>query len=416
MSLNMNGTLQWVSTPLEGIAAGSPVASFDGRYIFLTHNSNVETVGHFSVLDSLDAQVDIDVLPFYSEINDANPFTPPGIYHNPEEGYFDGGQFNTNDIIVWAHAPSPLQVGVGTGASFAFQFPIGFVSPSFAVGRQASGGLSSILLSKTTQDWQAISAPAMTNKGRSLYWSVSRGQFRSWVGKAGENVNRFDRLKTNDPEFARGNPRWSAPPNTPTLSSDPEKPMIFAGSASNQFIKMDYLMDPATALVRDTASPIWSRAIVSPDDKFVYFAEFSGTVHQANTTDLVDTWAIPDFGALDGEMSLTSDGSMLIVGDLSGKVSAFQVAQGPTSAPTSSPTQSPTQTTAEPSTAPSVTAPTGFRPTVKPILQPTSRPTRAPVAKPTASPTLPVVNSISGAKARASVFALVMSGLLALSL
>ena len=183
--------------------------------------------------------------------------------------------------------------------------------------------------------------------------------------------------------------------------------MIFAGTASNEFVKMNYLMDDDTALVRNTTSTIRARAIVSPDDKFVYFSEFSGVVHQASTDDLVDSWAITVSSALDGEFSLTSDGSMLIVGDVTGKVFAYQVAQ--------TPTPEPTVETAEPSPAPQ----TGFRPSVNgPIPvpgQPTVRPTRSPIFNPTTtgpSPTLPVEVVSAGTMTYTSLLCLAAAALL----
>jgi hypothetical protein len=378
----MEGDLNWISVPLEGAAAGSPVTSFDGRYVYLTHNSNAMSFGHFSVLDTLGATMDTGLFPIYSEFNQTNPFTPPGIYHKPEEGYYDGGQGNTNDIVIWAHSPNPTDSTVGSGASFAFQFPMNYVDPNIAVARQGEQDQPSmplfwVILGDNMKDWQSTSAPILTNLGRSLYWSVSRSQFRAWVGQAGSNNNLFNRFKTGSPSFGRGNPRYAASPNTPALSSHPTQPMIFAGTASNEFVKMDYLMTEETALVRNTTSKVRARAIVSPDDKYVYFSEFSGILHQASTADLQDAWALDnEFGAFDGEFSLTSDGTMLIVGGVTGKILAYRVAFNPTAPPSSSPT---TEPTAQPQPQPT----TGFIPTsiglVPTAGQPTVKPTRSPV-------------------------------------
>lgn len=377
--------MKWVSTPLEGIAAGSPVTSFDGRYIYLTHNSNGKSFGHFSVLDSFNAVEDQPVFPLYSEFNTTNPFSPPGIYHNPEEGFYDGGAGNTNDIVIWAHDKAPLDTAVGTGASFAFQFPIGYTDSSTAEARQAGDGNGPLfwtILGANPKDWQAESAPIITNGGRSLYWSVSRSQFRAWVGQAGSGFARFNRGRTSKPIFTRGNPRYAASPNTPALSSDPTQPMVFAGTAANEFVKMNYLMDRDTAVVQNTTSTVRARAIVSPDDEFVYYSEFSGVIHQARTDDLEDSWKITDFAALDSEFSLTTDGSILVVGDATGKVVAYQVKQLPTSEPTVA--------TGAPTGAPT-SAPEGFRPTVDvdipaPGDAPSAKPTRSPIFNPTSPP------------------------------
>ncbi|CAB9525684.1 expressed unknown protein [Seminavis robusta] len=356
VSLSFDGSVNWISAPLEGAAAGSPLASFDGRYVFLTHNSNVMQVGHFSVLDSFGATNETAVLPLYSEFNTTSAFSPPGIYHRPEEGYYDGGQGNTNDIVLWSHAPNPAEDRVGFGAAFVFQFPLGYVAPNqpVSIGRQSDQNPSGvdgfdantgrrlfwIILGDQTRDWQAVSAPVLTNLGRSLYWSVSRSQFRAWVGQAGTSSARFNRGKTAGPQFSRGSPRYAACPNTPALSSSTTQPMVFAGTASTEFVKMNYLLDEE--VVRNTTSFVSARAVVSPDDKFVYYTEFSGTLHQASTEDLEDTWNITNLGVLNGEFAMTKDGSMIIVGDVTGYVMAYQVASMPTPSPTASPTANPT--------------------------------------------------------------------------
>lgn len=413
VSLGYDGTLNWISTPLEGAAAGSPLASFDGRYIYLTHNSNAMSVGHFSVLDSLDASLSTPVFPLYSEFNTTNPFSPPGIFHNPEEGFYDGGQGNTNDIVVWGHAPNPLENRVGFGSSFVFQFPIGYGSPS-SVLRQGEAANATkdmsrrlfwLILGDDIKDWQTESAPVLTNQGRSLYWSVTRSQFRAWVGSAGTNVARFNRGRTNSPEFERGSPRFAACPNTPALSSSTTEPMIFAGTAGNEFVKMDYLMDEDTALIRNTTSKVRNRAIVSPDDQFVYFTEFSGVVHQASTVDLTDSWTLA-VGNLDGEFALSSDGSMLIVGDVTGNVHAYQVATRSTPYPTEAPSPAPSS---------DVQPTTGFRPTVDvPIPgSPTMKPTRSPIFQPVISSTdAPEDSSSAFVTSHASAFVALIAGLL----
>lgn len=407
ISLDLSGNLRWISTPLEGSAAGSPVASFDGRYVYLTHNSNTMSVGHFSAFDTLDASMLNPVYPLYSEFNTTNPFSPPGIYHNPAEGFYDGGQMNNHDVVVWAFAPNPLEGRVGNGMSFVFQLPLGWGSPNqqASVARQAdqdgetdlaeqneadmSQKLFWIILGEKDKDWQSVSAPVMTNQGRSIYWSTTRSQFRAWVGKAGTNAARFNRGRTSSPEFERGSPRYAPCPNTPALSSSTTEPMIFAGTASEEFVKMDYLMDKDTALVRNTTSMVRARAHVSPDDKFVYFSEFSGVVHKASTDDLVDSWSVTETGALDGEFALTSDGTMLIVGDVTGRVFAYQVAMLPTKPPTRFPTPVPQPTESQP--APTTTE---FRPSVQAPIPfpgfPTAKPTRSPIFQslPTEQPTL----------------------------
>ena len=146
------------------------MVSNDGAFVFLTHNSAEETVGHFTILNGETGEI------FFTQSYDDAPFAPLGIYHNPETGYYDGGQNNRNDIMVWSVQPKPTDTAVGPGATFAFQFPVGFDG----VG---SDNLGFTKLGTTVKNFQAIHKPAFADGGRTLYWGTSRSQFRCWIGE-----------------------------------------------------------------------------------------------------------------------------------------------------------------------------------------------------------------------------------------
>jgi hypothetical protein len=61
-------------------------------------------------------------------------FAPPGIHHGPAEGYYEGGENNRNDILVWSGQPRPDDAAVGSGMTSASQFPIGFLGEANGVG------------------------------------------------------------------------------------------------------------------------------------------------------------------------------------------------------------------------------------------------------------------------------------------
>jgi hypothetical protein len=102
--LNPAGDVVFESDPLPGVAAGSPVISDDGTFVFLTHNSELNTVGHFTALQATSLGS-----VFYTDSNATSPFAPVGIFHSPVEGNYDGdeGRGNTNDMLMWAQSPNP---------------------------------------------------------------------------------------------------------------------------------------------------------------------------------------------------------------------------------------------------------------------------------------------------------------------
>jgi hypothetical protein len=103
VALDLNGNELWVSGALPGIAAGCPVISDDGTFVFLTHNSDFNTVGSFTTLFAADGAV------FFSQSNATSPFAPVGIFHSPIEGNYDldAGRGNPNDFMMWSQAPNP---------------------------------------------------------------------------------------------------------------------------------------------------------------------------------------------------------------------------------------------------------------------------------------------------------------------
>ena len=353
---------------LDCVVPGTPVVSEDGRFVFFTCNSDALSVGHFFILDG---QNNGDI--FHTQKNDNAPFGPLGIYHNPEEGYYDGGEGNRNDIVVWSVQPKPSDFVVGPGTIFGFQFPLGFTGQLDGVGYT----VLDFELNKS-RDFQAISKPVLTNGGRSLYWGVSRSQFRAWVGELGRDRYRFSRSFTAGIGFSRGSPPRQAVFATPALSSDPVEPFLFGGTAAEEFVRLNF--DFSEELLVSTTSLVYAEARVSPDDSVVYYVEFSGQLHQASTNDLMDVWQ-HDIGVpVEGEFSLNEDGTMLYIADVTGFIRAFRVADTPTDSPTPSPTAVPSAApTMAPSSAPSST------PSLRPVAV-SLAPTPAPIPQPTFKP------------------------------
>jgi hypothetical protein len=365
VALSLVGEELWISNPpLDGIASGTPVASENGEFVFLTHNSESKTVGHFTILEAGNNGTE-----FLSQPNVAGPFGSPGIYHSPEEGYYAGGENNRNDIIVWSIQPKPDDETVGAGATFAFQFPVGFTGDA--------DGLNFTLLGTNARDFQAVQKPVLTNKGRSMYWGTSRSQFRCWVGQEGFDRYRFSQPRYATVGFSRGTPPKQAIFASLALSNDPEQPYVFGGSASTEFVRLNF--DYSEELSISTSSVIHTQARVTPDDLYVYYVEFNGQLHQASVDDLMDTWMYDFRVPVEGEFALNADGTVLYIADVTGLISALRVADPPSEAPSVAPSK-------VPSSAPTPN-PTNF-PTVEPSSSPIKSPTPAPFThKPNKAPT-----------------------------
>jgi hypothetical protein len=374
IALDMDGNELWASLQMEGVAAGTPVVSDNGDYVFLTHNAALSTIGYFSALWAA-----ANGTVFYSMSNETSAFAPLGIYHSPAEGYYDGenGVDNTNDIMMWSVAPQPDATSIGDGATFAFQFPKNFSDDSQMVGY--------ILLGDEPKDFQATTPPAITNSGRSAYWSVSRSSYTAWVGAEGLDRWHFNRGGSGNAGFTRngdfpGTPCFAAP----ALSSDPEQPAIFGGSAFTEFVRLSYDLSEQFVVLVDNY--ILAKAVVDPENRSVYYVESSsGLIHQASFVNIEDIWTYILGFSVEGEIALSSDGSFLYVADVNGRISAIQVADIPaTPAPTMMPSGFPSSSI--PSDFPS------SGPTSAPVI-PTEPPTREPTVTtdaPTAGPTVTV--------------------------
>jgi hypothetical protein len=378
-----------VSEDLDGVASGSPQVSTDGLFVYLTHNSDDGGNGFFTILDANSTGT-----VFYSdssaELGDepTNAYGPIGIFHSPEEGNYDPlttgapiseGDFNTNDMVMWAQTPKPSDISIENGFLFAFQFPRDFIGNA--------SDISFFQMGNFERDFQSLTPPVMTNDGMSAYWSVSRSGFRSWTPK------RFSRARSNSIGFTRnedfpGQPVWAPP----ALSNDGPEPTVFGGSAAKEFIRMNF--DFSEQVVVPTEGYVKTQAMVDGDERVVYYVEGNqGMLHQANFDDLTDIWTFPVNYSVDGEMAITPRSDLLLVADARGVITALQLADIPvTDAPSSMPSDGPSMM---PSGGPTISmAPVDatMSPTAAPVV-PTDAPvapTDAPVA-PTDAPVVPVV-------------------------
>jgi hypothetical protein len=386
VAVGLDGTELWVSEQVPGVASGDPVSSGNGAYAFLTHNSDFKTKGHFTIL-SAGGSV------FYTEASTNSSYAPLGIYHNPPEGYYDGGAFNTNDIMVWSLQPKPDDTTVGDGATFAFQFPMDF---------PASGPGNVTLLGTEIRDFQAITKPVFTNEGRSLYFSHSRSAFTCWIGTAGLQRGYFSRAAAATQGFTRGVPAYQAVWAPPALSSNTAQPFVFGGTAAAEFVKLAY--DLSAPVVVTTTSLVQTQAIVAPEDSSVFYVETNGIIHNADFDTVSDIWVYQLGGQVLGQMALKANGSVLYVADVNGVVSALQVTEIPmTEAPSGSPIGVAVPSDS-PSSSPITVGETGS-PTMAPVTEVPVVTTPAPVA-PSTAPVAPPTATTPGSGASPLVWKL----------
>jgi hypothetical protein len=303
----LEGSQLWISDNIDGEAVGTPLISDNGKYVFLNVNQN-GSFGFFTILSAV-----MGGSRFFNRLVTTCPFAPPGIFHNPVQGYYDGGAGNTNDIIMWScDARAPF---LDFGGIFAFQFPVNFADDAL--------DLDITFLRDASGEFWGRTPPVLTNGGLSAYWTSSGSRYYTWVGESGLAQNQFDRDPTAFVEFTRGGFQRQPVYAPPALSSDPLEPMIFGGAASAQFVRLNY--DYSESLVIDTSSIVQAKAIVSPADDFVYYVESGGIIHQAHVSDLSDNWSTSVSAATVSEIALDSSGLLLYVGDESGTIRSYFV-------------------------------------------------------------------------------------------
>ena len=367
-----DGVLRWVTKPIPGRIAGTPAIDSSGLYVYTVHNDIMDgsgdTVGHFSIATDAD---DGELLftaqsPTYEDGND-DAFSPLGIAHNPMQGNYDGGEGNTNDLLVWG-ADSPQ--GSGSRHNFAFQLPA-----NFRKGSRNTRIFGIIPLQGV--NWPTSTAPALSNDGERLYFVSSSQSAHGWASTS------FD----SDPTWeTKINVLGSVPP---VLSEDGTTLFLATNSAIQA-------LDSSTGSMewrdRGIGSQVLSRPAVSQDSTRVFFAESLGMVYSSDVASGRQYWTLEVDGNVVADLALSMDGTTLYVVTSDGGVSGIRVAEDdgrPTPRPTMRPTlMEPTSSkpTPLPSKRPSPNTPPTAAPVAKPTPAPKTRPTLAPQVRPTRSP------------------------------
>jgi hypothetical protein len=315
--------------------------------------------------------------PILFATNETDPFSPIGIYKNPSEGYYDGGEGNQNDMLIWSFDTSGTATQAEAGAMFGYQQPLGYAFDGVGLEVLELGGV---------REWQASTAPVLTNFGRSMYWSNTRASVRGWVGAANEDATRFSRGRSSTLSLARGTPPLISAYASPALSSDEISPMVYGPGAAAEFYVTNTTLGDEVRIATDGL--VYSPAKVSPDDAYVYYVTVNGLLYQADAMTLVERWRFTISGNVEGDIAMNSAGTMLYVGTTSGDLYGLEIATdlSSTSAPTAAPSTSRAPlalSSSAPSSSPSVSAaPTGAEPTTS---VPSDMPSDVPSSIPSVS-------------------------------
>ena len=383
------------SSPLPGVAAGTPVTDFVGDHILLTHNVAGET-GYLSILNVRLLNPGSPLTPAFQgafeDVEEADgttvvqkPFSPIGVFHNPAEGYYEGGQDNTNDMFLfcWDTPISATRVGDTDGRLFGVQFPTNYTGDGQGLSFFPLGG---------RMEFQSPNAPVLTNFGRSYYWSVTKSSQYAVYGENALPRWWFDRLRftgrvTNLDRYNLI--PYLAARASPTLSSDPAQPTVFGVGASTQLWRLPFDYNTNDQVVVDTPDLVSAKVLLTPREDTVLYGTQSvataGSLHMLSSNNLQEVWTLAFPGGIEGDMALDKDGTIVYAANPAGEIFAYQFAMDST--PSEMPTAAPTN--AAPTLAPNTAAPVTPLPTGMPTGAPSDAPSSGPTGLPTtAAPTM----------------------------
>jgi hypothetical protein len=249
------------------------------------------------------------------------PFSPIGYFHNPPEGWYDGGEGNANDVFIfaWDTPRTADSITNGDGQMFVSQFP-----------RTNEEGCLSFEPMGSTTDWHTTTAPVLTNQGRSMYWSVTKANVITYVGVEGLDRTKFSRVTTAsvpDDVLDRGTrpfPPYQVARTSPTLSSDPAEPTVYGVGPSAQLWRMNYVFDPNDITVTLTTDLVSAKVLLSKDEAYVLYAtqaysQASGGLFMVQADGLQAMWNVDVLGGVQGDIAINAAGSVVYVANPSGE-------------------------------------------------------------------------------------------------
>lgn len=318
--------LKWKSEKLEGKVSGTPVISSNGKFTFVTHNT--QDGGYFTILSNENGMI-LFQESAESVYSSNEYYGPIGISRNPQQSLERFDKNNTNDILVWGPYALENEDLANGGSMFGFQVP-----------KKYSGGKNTSLFMTTRLNfatwnfatWTTKSPPALSSIGDAMYFSILSDENFAILGWA--DGRRFDKGPSWD-FFGDSNQDQNLFTNTPTLNPDETK--LFVGSLKKQFYAFD-VSNGVLLWERSLDSPTSSKARLSLDGERVYFVESQdGNVVSMNIDGTFNWEYNLNFETL-SEFAVSSNNHILYIASTNGTVTALTVAYETSLAP-SSPSQ-----------------------------------------------------------------------------
>ncbi|KAL7525943.1 hypothetical protein ACHAXR_004005, partial [Thalassiosira sp. AJA248-18] len=365
-----------------------------GRFMIISHPLKGEVIYGFDSRNELSIQ--------------KHNFAAVGIARRPAYGNYNGGEGNSNDVLVWGS----LRGGdARQGETVLFQLPKGFNhfnSSEVDVSQFQAHVLESV-------SWTTKTRPTFSASGLDVYFAISGNRFTGW-----NKGQQFDIVANLGP--------IPLPPETGDLNSagrpivlaNDDKLLLLASTDHNTMFATNIESSGIIWTLDDMGTDsIFTTPRVSSDGAVAYFGK-SNEVHAANVTDGSRLWGQngyqhPFNAASDPQMvadfSLSSTGEFLYYARGGSAISAIKVAEvlptdsptfaPTTNSPTSRPSAMPSSTlTSNPSAVPSVALSSppseSSSPTITTLPTVTSSPSKDPDwIPPSSSPTLTSLPSLS---------------------
>ena len=335
-SNKLSNNVLMTSVEMSGKVAGTPVVSSNGKHIYVTHNTQAAG-GQFSILDSDTAKV------LFTEVstleNDRKVFYGPiGMVDSPAEGFYNGGEGNTNNMLVWGPLPPDDRSYLLDGSMRGFQLPTNFrYGNTNELKRLKTIRLATVYLTTTT-------APTLSKTGREMFLSASMGSIVAWTnGQELDDSKEWSRDDLERDITIRERPIYSSPTLLTSYRGDK---IVLSSSLSSTYYTFDVNTGDTKWKLSGLSSIVTSKAIVSSDGYRAFLIEGTQFVRMIdpfiNNVNQMTKWR---FNA--GNSQFLANGAIdqkdevIYFGDTSGRITALRVASPP---PTISPSPTPIPT------------------------------------------------------------------------
>lgn len=131
-----------------------------GKFVILSHPQSGELIYEFDSRDELSIQ--------------KHNFAPVGIAHKPEYGNYNGGQDNTNDVIMWG-SQKGFDADARQGETILFQLPedFDFTEMPVDISQFQPRFLESV-------SWTTSVRPTFSESGLDVYFTITGNSITGW--------------------------------------------------------------------------------------------------------------------------------------------------------------------------------------------------------------------------------------------